>query len=126
MATPTIRRSAGWRTSATDAMLIALAIAHGAVLLAWPVAPVIAAGVWWNSNTISHNFLHRPFFRQRSWNAIFSGYLSVLLGIPQSLWRERHLAHPADREWRLRLHPQLIVETLLVIAVWTVLALTAP
>ena len=54
---------------------------------------MIAIGVWWNSNTIAHNFIHRPFFRSRRFNALFSAYLSVLLGIPQVLWRDRHLAH---------------------------------
>jgi hypothetical protein len=39
---------------------------------------VIAAGLWWNANTISHNFIHRP-FRSRALNLIFSIYLSVLL-----------------------------------------------
>jgi hypothetical protein len=32
---------------------------HGAVLLAFPSLPAIAVGLWWNANTISHNFIHR-------------------------------------------------------------------
>src|SRR5262249_44575255 len=51
-----------YRTSGRDGFLVALAAAHALVLLAVPVMPVIALGVWWNSNTISHNFIHRPFF----------------------------------------------------------------
>jgi hypothetical protein len=54
---------------------------------------IIAMALWWNANTISHNFIHRPFFRTRAMNAAFSLYLSLLLGFPQSLWRARHLAH---------------------------------
>ena len=51
------------RFSWWDALFVALALLHGLVLVEWPVAAVIAIGVWWNSNTISHNFIHRPFFR---------------------------------------------------------------
>ena len=37
--------------------MTALAVVQGVVLLAAPSAPLIALGVWWNSNTISHNFI---------------------------------------------------------------------
>jgi hypothetical protein len=87
---------------------------------------VIALGLWWNSNTIGHCFIHRPFFRVRRMNHIFSAYLSGLLGIPQSLWRQRHLAHHADVRWRLRISPQLCVESLIVGVVWSMLCLMAP
>jgi len=49
--------------------------------------------MWWNANTISHNFIHRPFFRRREVNQLFSAYLTLVLGFPQSLWRARHLRH---------------------------------
>lgn len=81
-----------------DALLIALALMHGGLLLAWPSIPLIAMGLWWNANTVSHNFIHRPFFRMRAANAAFSCYLSLLLGFPQSLWRARHLAHHGARD----------------------------
>jgi Fatty acid desaturase len=84
-------RQARW--ARWDALLISLALLHGALLAAWPSTALIAAGLWWNANTISHNFIHRPFFRTRALNRIFSCYLSLLLGFPQSLWRARHLAH---------------------------------
>src|ERR1700685_2401625 len=100
-----------WRFSRRDAVLVTLAIAHSLILVAWPIVPLIAVGVWWNSNTISHNFIHRPFFRSRIVNRLFSAALSVLLSIPQTLWRDRHLAHHAGIEWRLRLSRPLIVET---------------
>src|ERR1700726_2296556 len=87
---PLTRRVIRW-----DAVMVSLAIVQAAVLIASPSAPAIALGVWWNSNTISHNFIHRPFFRRRWANLLFSAYLSVLLGIPQTLWPDRHLAHPA-------------------------------
>lgn len=109
-----------------DALLVALAGAHAAALIAWPTAPLIAAGVWWNSNTISHNFIHRPFFRSKTMNRLFPAALSVLLGIPHTLWRDRHLAHHAGVAWRLRISPWLTIETLLVASLWTILLLFAP
>ena len=83
-----------------DFVLVTLALMHGCLLLLWPSIPVIALGVWWNANTVSHNFIHRPFFRTRALNAGFSCFLSLLLGLPQSLWRARHLAHHLAQEGR--------------------------
>src|SRR5205814_479604 len=98
------------RHSKWDALLIGLAILQAVVLVSWPSGVLIALGMWWGANTIAHNFIHRPFFVSRQLNRIFSFYLSLLLGIPQSLWRSRHLAHHADRDWKLKLTPQLLVE----------------
>jgi fatty acid desaturase len=96
-----IRQSAG-RESRYDAVMIALAAAHGLVLVTWPTAPIIAVGIWWTSNTIAHNFIHRPFFRRRAANRLFALFLTLLLGIPQSVWRDRHLAHHAGMRPRAR------------------------
>ena len=68
------------RHSPWDALFVALALAHGVLLLAVPTLPVVAVGLWWNSNTVSHNFIHRPFFRSRVFDALFGLYLSALLG----------------------------------------------
>lgn len=106
------------RHSRWDALLIVLALGHGFVLIAYPVAPVIAFGVWWSSNTIAHYHIHTPFFRSRRLNVLLALYLSGLLGIPQTIWRERHLAHHAGAAWNPRLSRPLLVETLLVFAIW--------
>src|SRR5260370_24305102 len=90
MATVLLRQE---RLASWDALLVALALAHGGVLLACPSVSIIAIGIWWNANTISHNFIHRPFFPSSALNKAFSCYLSLLLGFPQSLWRARHLMH---------------------------------
>jgi hypothetical protein len=105
---------------------VALAAAHAAAILVVPVAPLIAIGVWWNSNTIAHNFIHRPFFRERSFNVLFSAFESVLLGFPQSLWRDRHLSHHAGGSWHIAWSPQLVVEALLVCALWALLVWVQP
>jgi hypothetical protein len=118
--------SAVLRTSRRDTILIVLAALHAAILLAAPIMPVIAIGVWWNSNTISHNFIHRPFFRRRGANAVFGAALSVLLGIPQSLWRDRHLAHHAGVRPRVRITLELLVQVALVLGLWAVIAVRAP
>jgi len=109
-----------------DLRLAALAVLQGILLLAAPRLPIIAIGLGWNSNTIAHNFLHRPFFRSRLANRLFAAYLSVLLGVPQSLWRDRHLSHHAGRRWRLRMTRRLTVETAMVLSLWAALALLQP
>jgi fatty acid desaturase len=114
------------RHSSWDALLIVLAGVHGAVLLAFPSVLLVALGLWWNANTIAHHFIHRPFFRLQSLNAAFSAFESLLLGIPQRLWRDRHLAHHAERPWRWRWSAQLAWETCLVFALWAALMILAP
>jgi hypothetical protein len=119
-------RTGVWRYSRRDALLVTLAALQAVILVCWPIAPLVALGVWWNSNTIAHNFIHRAFFRSARMNRLFSAALSVLLGIPQTLWRDRHLAHHADVQWRLRLSRQLAIETALVLGLWTALAYLEP
>ena len=107
-------------------MLVALAGAHAAVLIAAPTAPVIAIGLWWNANTISHYFIHRPFFHTRSANRVFAALLSMLLGFPHALWRNRHLAHHAGVSMRTRLSGDLAVHTALVLLLWIAMFAAAP
>jgi len=49
-------------------------------------------------------------------------YLSLVLGLPQTVWRDRHLAHHAGKPWRLRWSRQLVLETTVVCVLWLVLA----
>jgi hypothetical protein len=105
-------------------LLVTLAVVHGGLLLAAPSLALVAVGLWWSSNTIAHNFLHRPFFRARGLNLLFALYLTVLLGVPQALWRDRHLAHHAGVRWRLKLSGPLALEVLLVLLLWGVLAVS--
>jgi hypothetical protein len=113
------------RHSRWDALPIALSLAHAALLFAAPSAPLIAIGLWWNSNTVSHNFVHLPFFRSRLFNTIYSFYLTMLLGVPQSLWRQRHLAH--HRGWGdIQLTGRIVAEVAMVFGVWSVLMWISP
>jgi fatty acid desaturase len=115
-----------FRHSSWDAFPVALAAGHGALLLLAPAAPLVAVGLWWNSNTVAHLFIHRPFFRSRAANRLFALYLTLVLGIPQTVWREMHLAHHAGERWKLRMTGHILVELVLVLGLWTVLLAAAP
>lgn len=114
------------RYSPCDALLVGLAFAHGALLLARPGALVVAVAMWWCANTVAHHFIHTPFFQKRWLNRTMSLYLSALLGLPQTVWRDRHLAHHGGGAWRPRLSGAIVMECLLVLAVWAVLLVVDP
>jgi hypothetical protein len=98
-----------FRYSPADAWLLLIALVHGGLSAGGVfalrtassssqlalAALFMATGMWWSSNTVSHNHLHNPIFRSRGANRALSLYLSVLLLVPQTLWRTRHLAHHA-------------------------------
>jgi len=120
-ATLTARRSQDAMRDRAWPLLPGLAVAHGLVILALPTLPVIAFGLWWNSNTISHNFIHRSFFRSRFARSIFSIYLTLLLGYPQSVWEARHLAHHGGRTQHIslsKLSLQMKLELVAVFSLW--------
>lgn len=125
MAAPVLALS---RQARWAALPMAFALAHGVLLLTLPSIPVIAIGLWWNANTVSHQFIHRPFFRSRPLNSIFSGYLSLLLGFPQSFWRERHLAHHRSVEGRTeRISVAKALRDIpVVVAGWVLMLATSP
>lgn len=125
-AKPSTRRGRVLRYSRSDSALIALSLLYGAAILWTPSVFLIALGLWWTANTVAHNFIHLPFFRARPLNRVFSGYLSLLMGVPQSLWRSRHLAHHAGSAHHIRWTPQLLFESSLVLALWVTLALVSP
>jgi hypothetical protein len=87
---------------------------------------IIALGVWWGSNTVAHFFIHRPFFQHRLANQAFAAGLSVLLGIPQSLWRDRHLAHHAGGHRALAVSGEIVLQAMLVLALWAAMAASSP
>jgi hypothetical protein len=116
------------RNSRWDLLLVFGSFAHGVLLLLLPsfsenvshyVLSVVAVaiGLWWNSNTVAHYFIHAPFFRQRFRNRLFSYWQTAVTGIPQQLWRERHLAHHAERPWKFRWGNRLISELALLLVI---------
>ena len=87
----------------------------------------IALAVWWLSNTVAHVHLHTPVFRARAANRGLSLLLSLLTGVPQTIWRARHLAHHRGRPpGHIRLGAQGCLEVGLVAHLWLALALLAP
>lgn len=77
---------------------------------AWPHAIAVGLGVWWLGNTVAHHAVHRRLFRAPAAERAFSLWLSLLLGVPQRLWRQRHLAHHGRRSFRPRAEPWLLAE----------------
>ena len=90
------------------------------------MAVFIALGVWWNAQTISHQFIHRPFFRRAFANHLFAAGLSVVLGFPQSVWRDRHLSHHGGGGRPLALSPEVLLQAALVLLFWAAIADRSP
>ena len=114
------------RHSNKDAVLILLSLVYASLLFSVPSAPVIGLGLWWIANTVAHNFIHTPFFRSRALNRLYSVYLSALMGLPQELWRERHLRHHRGDQRPIRVTPAAVLEATVVLAVWLTLASNVP
>jgi fatty acid desaturase len=133
------------RYSAWDAVLIGLSFAYAGLLLSTPSIPLIAIGLWWTANTVAHNFIHTPYFHARVLNRAYSMFLTALMGIPQRLWRDRHLRHhralhgdgPANRidrqstapnvAWtRTRFTSDVAAETAVVLLLWLGIAAVDP
>jgi fatty acid desaturase len=114
------------RHSTSDAVLVALSFAHAGLFFAFPSSPLIALGLWWNANTISHNFVHLPFFRSPVLNRLYSIYLTLLLSIPHSIWRERHLRHHSGRDGSFQWTRVGLAETGMIAALWIGLVWTDP
>jgi fatty acid desaturase len=85
---------------------VLLAFAHLAfnigLFVAFPYAPwwllivwgsVYAISISWNINSISHNFLHNPFFNSRALNYAFSWLESITIGFSQIMYTHVHNRH---------------------------------
>src|SRR5207247_1879822 len=56
----------------------------------------------------------------------YSFYLTLLLGYPQSLWRERHLAHHSGLAYRIQISSIVAAEAILVFSMWALLFAHSP
>src|SRR5690348_16856574 len=91
----------GW-----DSVPVLAALCHAA-LVVWVVAGfhvrpwwanllcgcLYALGISWNINSVSHNFLHTPYFRSHALNRAFSLLESVTLSFSQTFYTWVHLRH---------------------------------
>lgn len=102
-----------FRYTAWDAIPALLAYLHLALLLAfffawpemsWPAriagAVVYALAIGWNLDSVSHNFIHNPFFRSPALNRITDFVLTFSLGTPQTMYRFVHMRHHAGNSDR--------------------------
>ncbi len=56
-------------------------------------AGAYAVSISWNINSVSHNFIHTPYFRSKALNYAFSLLESVAVGFSQTYYRWVHLRH---------------------------------
>ena len=97
-----------FRYSPLDAWLVFAAVLQAGLVGAAIVVPqtpfgfvvgalLFAIVLWWNANTVAHNHLHRPLFARHvaALNPLFAAFLTLSTGVPQRLWRKRHLWHHA-------------------------------
>jgi hypothetical protein len=101
---------------------------HGRVTWVLSIAG-LAVGLAWMSNTVSHVHLHTPVFVSATANRAFSLFLTVVLGIPQSSWKRRHLRHHGLARLEVRgtrsEHDQR-VELLALLGAWVAAAILIP
>jgi fatty acid desaturase len=102
-----------FRYSAWDAVPALLVYAHLAALIAffvaWPqltwTARLAGAGLYafaigWNQDSVSHNFIHNPFFTSGLLNRITEFALTLENGVPQTMYRWVHMRHHAGNSDR--------------------------
>jgi len=110
------RRRAGgriFRYSAWDAIPAALVYLHLGLLvaffIAWPqlswAARLLGAGLYafaigWNQDSVSHNFIHNPFFTSKLANRITEFALTLENGVPQTMYAYVHMRHHAGNSDR--------------------------
>jgi fatty acid desaturase len=95
-----------FRYHPADALLAVSGVIHVALLLgtfaAFAVLPwwaivlsffAYAGMICWNLQTISHNFIHNPFFSQRWLNRLFGVLETLAIGMPHQLYHHYHMNH---------------------------------
>jgi fatty acid desaturase len=102
-----------FRYSPWDAAPAAMAFLHLALLvvffmawphLSWPArllgASLYAFAIGWNQDSISHNFIHNPFFVSKTLNRLTEFALTLENGVPQTMYRWVHMRHHAGNSDR--------------------------
>jgi fatty acid desaturase len=62
----------------------------------WPLIGFAALEVFlicMNYQCVAHNAIHNPFFKWKPFNAVFSHFNTLVLGVPQSLYKVHHMNH---------------------------------
>jgi len=80
--------------------------------LSWPAFFVLAAiysfSIAWNVNSVSHNFIHNPYFRSEPLNRLYAMVLSLTMAFSQTMYRHVHLLHHAGNMDRPNEHGKTI------------------
>jgi fatty acid desaturase len=95
-----------FRYSAHDVLPALCAVVHAALLVGtfvlfhysptWLLGLAFCSIIFnycWNVQSISHNFIHNPFFTNAWLNRAFSLLESVAIGVPQTIYHHYHLNH---------------------------------
>jgi fatty acid desaturase len=103
-----------FRYSAWDAVPAALVYLHLGLLLAfflvfphlsWPQrlggAALYGLAIGWSLDSVSHNFIHNPFFAWEPLNRLTSLALTLSLGTPQTMYNYVHMRHHAGNSDRI-------------------------
>jgi fatty acid desaturase len=118
---PTPRSATILRYSAWDWIPVSLAATHFALLigffvafpaLSWPMrlcaGLLYSVGISWSINSISHNFLHNPYFVSKRLNILFGYLLSITIGFSQSMYTFIHMRHHSGNMDRPDEHGKVI------------------
>ena len=103
---PTPARRRFFAHSAWDVLPVLMGLAHLAFVallffgfhrMPWalwiPLALVYSVSISWSINSVSHNFIHNPFFVSTALNRIYSFVLSLSDGFSQEFYHHVHLRH---------------------------------
>jgi fatty acid desaturase len=103
-----------FRYSAWDSIPAALVFVQFGLILAffvswphlnWPErllgAVLYALAIGWNLDSVSHNFIHNPFFAWEPLNRLTSFVLTFELGTPQTMYKYVHMRHHAGNSDRI-------------------------
>jgi fatty acid desaturase len=107
------RRVGVFRYSAWDAVPALLVYLHLALLvgfflawpsLSWPLrlagGALYACAIGWNQDSVSHNYIHNPFFTSKALNRLTEFALTLENGVPQTMYRWVHMRHHAGNSDR--------------------------
>ena len=102
-----------FRYTRSDAIPALMAIVHllclAGFFLAWPHlgwgarltgAALYALAIGWNQDSVSHNFIHNPFFVSPVLNRAMELILTLENGTPQTMYRWVHMRHHAGNSDR--------------------------
>lgn len=102
-------RYSGWDAIPAALVVVQLALVV-AFVLAWPQlgwgerllgGALYAFAIGWSLDSVSHNFIHNPFFAWEPLNRLWSYFLTFELATPQTMYNYVHMRHHAGNSDRI-------------------------